>query len=83
MKLKREWFKSNNKKRIWILKMFYSTTKAAKLSERFIGSSYSCWEEKHNLFICGPEYRTVETQSFIILQASLVCVLEGRNGTLY
>lgn len=83
MKLERECFKRKNKKRIWILKMLHSTTKASKLSERFNGSSYSCWEERNNLFICGPEYRIVKTQSFVIFQASLVCVPENRDGALY
>lgn len=81
MKVERTFFKSK-KKRIWILKMFYSTTKASKLSERFNGSSYSCWKERNNLFICGPEYRIGKIQSFIIFQASLVCVLESRDGAL-
>lgn len=82
MKLERECFKSKNKKIMWILKMFYSTMKASKLSERFNGSSYSYWEERNNLFKCGPEYRIGKIQSFIILQASLVCVLESRDGAL-
>lgn len=63
--------------------MFHSASKASQLSEKFNGSSYSCWEERNNLFICGLEYRIVKTQSFMIFQASLVCVLEGRNGALY
>lgn len=35
-------------------------------------------ETKNILFIYGPEYRIVKTQSCIIFQAPLVSVLEGR-----
>lgn len=61
MKLERECFKRKNKKRIWILKMFYLIIKVFKLFERFNGLFYSCWEERNNLFICGFEYRIVKT----------------------
>lgn len=63
--------------------MFHSTMKASKLSEGFNGSPYSCWEGRDNLFICSPEYRIVKPQGFVIIQSSLICILEGRDGTLY
>lgn len=62
--------------------MFCSTAKASELSERFNGSSYSYREERNNLFKSCPKYRGVKTQRFVIFQASLVCVLEGRDGAL-
>ena len=33
--------------------------------------------------VCGPEYRMVKAQRFVVIQASLVCVLEDRDGALY